>query len=120
MSRRDVDVSVLDGIAPFDRFRKRALRLLAPHVDRLRLRQGTVLVNENQTAREFIIVLEGEVIERRAGVEVGRFGPGTRIGDAAVVHHASHVSTFVAASDLELLVVNGPAYRWAAQHGTIG
>jgi CRP-like cAMP-binding protein len=106
MARRRPDTSMLAATAPFDQLRPRALRPLAPHVDRLGVPEGTVLAREDETARAFIVVLEGEVIERRAGADVGRSGAGTEIG---------HGSTFVAASDLDLLVVNGPAYRWAVR-----
>ena len=104
----------LRTIAPFDRCSTRVLRALAPHVDRLRVRAGTVLAREDRESRELIVVLSGTVSRSRQGHEMRLEGAGTQIGGAALVDHRPHDATWRAHTDLDVLVVNGPAYRGVA------
>jgi CRP-like cAMP-binding protein len=108
-------IDELSSIAPFDDVPVRRLRALAPHVDRLRLQPGEVLAREGERARELIVVLSGDVSRSRSGQRLAQHGAGSLIGGDAVVHHVSHEATWSAASDVEVLVVNGPAFRWASQ-----
>jgi CRP-like cAMP-binding protein len=108
------DVSPLAEVAPFDEVDAKELRPLLGHTDRLRLRSGTVLAHEGHLAHEFLTVVNGEVVASRAGEVIGIFGPGTQVGAAAVLAHGSHEATVVATTEVEVLVVNGPAYRWIA------
>lgn len=113
-SKRAADLSLL-AMAPFAGYSQRAVRPLAGHVDRLRLREGTELVREQQRADEFVVVLSGEVIARRDGQEVGRLGAGAHIGATELLQGTRHPHTLLAGCDLDVLVVYGPSFRWAAQ-----
>jgi CRP-like cAMP-binding protein len=112
--RAAADLSLL-AVAPFDRYPERAVRPLAGHADRLRLREGTELACEQHRADEFVVVLSGEVIAHCDGQEVGRLGAGAHIGAAELLHGTRHAHTLLAGCDLDVLVVYGPAFRWAAQ-----
>ena len=105
----------LHTIAPFDQCSVRVLRAMAPHVDRIRVRSGTVLAREGREPKEFIAVLSGQITSSRRGNHVGVNGAGTQIGGAALVDRQPHDATWEALTDLEVLVVNGPAYRWVWQ-----
>jgi CRP-like cAMP-binding protein len=105
----------LSAVAPFDRYPARSLRPLIPHTDRLRVTPGTIVVREGRLVRELIVVLEGELTASRDGHGRGRIGPGTLVGAGELVLGGTHPVTLVAGSPLDLLVVHGPAYRWAAQ-----
>ena len=66
--------------------------------------------------REFIAVLSGELtVEPARRSDVGVNGAGTQIGGPALVDREPHDATWEALTDLEVLVVNGPAYRWVWQ-----
>lgn len=112
--RAAADLSLL-AVAPFDRYPERAVRPLACHADRLRLRKGTELAHQHQRADEFVVVLSGEVIARRDGQEVGRLGVGAHIGATELLQGTRHAHTLLAGCDLDVLVVYGPSFRWAAQ-----
>jgi hypothetical protein len=60
-------------------------------------------------------VMAGALLAARAGRPVGALGPGTWIGAQELLAGAAHDCTLVAAEGLDALVLNGPAYRWAAQ-----
>ena len=112
-ARRRPDVSVLAEVPPFDRYARTTLASLIPHADRLRIADGTVVVREGHRARELVIVVAGALLATRAGRPVGALGPGTWIGAQELLAGGAHDCTLVAAERLEVLVLNGPAYRWA-------
>jgi hypothetical protein len=95
----------------------RRLAELAPHSDRLRLQPARTLVRAGDMARELIVILAGEatVLHQDGGVDVLRAGD--EIGGREVLRNDRHAATVVAASPVEVVVLNGPAVRWAHQEG---
>jgi CRP-like cAMP-binding protein len=114
-ARRRPDVTVLAEVPPFDRYARTSLAPLIPHADRLRVADGTVVVREGRRARQLVIVVAGALLATRGGRPVGALGPGTWIGGEELLTDRTYDCTLVAAEDLEVLVLNGPAYRWAIQ-----
>jgi CRP-like cAMP-binding protein len=106
-------IAALSTVAPFDRMPARDLLTLAPHVDQLDLPAGAVLAREGATARELVVVLAGNVVASRGDAPTQRFGPGTLIGERPLSERRQHDVTYRAATDVSLLVVNGPAFRFA-------
>ena len=102
-------VDVLARFEPFSTVSRRALAPLEPHVDVVRLTAGTVLARAGATARELAFVLSGEVTT--GGVAEG---VGTAVGVAAFERGGRHPVDVVATTDVTLVVVAGPACRWAA------
>jgi CRP-like cAMP-binding protein len=113
MKRRSA-TTTLAGVAPFDRFSPRDLAPLHEHVDRLQVAEGTTLAEPGTAVHQFLVVLAGEVRSVRDD-EVVVHGPGSELGGDELLSGVPHPSALVAGPDLELLVVYGPAYRWAVQ-----
>ena len=114
-ARRRPDVAMLAEVPPFDRYARTSLAPLIPHADRLRIADGTVVTREGHRAKELVIVVAGALLATRAGRPVGALGPGTWVGAQELLASRAHNCTLVAAEGLEVLVLNGPAYRWAVQ-----
>jgi CRP-like cAMP-binding protein len=114
-NRPAYESSPLAGVAPFDRLAPDELRPLAANTDRVTVSEGTVLAREDRPAKEFIVVLSGEAIALRHGREVGRLDVGTQLGGPSLVEGVPNDVTVVATTEVEVLVVHGPAYRWAAK-----
>jgi CRP-like cAMP-binding protein len=114
-ARRRPDVALLAEVPPFDRYARTSLAPLIPHADRLRIADGTVVIREGHRARQLVIVVAGALLATRAGRPVGALGPGTWVGAQELLASGAHDCTLVAAEGLEVLVLNGPAYRWAVQ-----
>ena len=112
---RRPDIQPLASVAPFDRYPRRRLRRLAAHADRIKVPEGTVLARQGGLVHEMIVVVAGEVVASRHGGDERRLGTGARIGACELMSGAPHPATLVAGAGLEVLVVNGPAYRGAAQ-----
>jgi CRP-like cAMP-binding protein len=114
-ARRRPDVTVLAAVPPSDRYARSSLAPLIPHADRLRVAEGTIVAHEGHRARQVVIVVAGVLLATRGGRPVGAMGPGTWIGAAELLEDRAHDCTLVAGEGLEVLVLNGPAYRWAVQ-----
>jgi CRP-like cAMP-binding protein len=115
MGRRHPDIGPLATVAPFDRVPRRRLRRLAAHADLVRVPEGTVLAREGGLVHELVVVVSGEVVASHRGAGERHLGAGTRFGARELVTGARHPETLVAGHELEVLVVNGPAYRGAVQ-----
>jgi CRP-like cAMP-binding protein len=107
--------SLLAALAPFDGWTDGERRPLDAHTDRLRPRPGTVVARAGTPAREAVAVVAGHVTARGGPLDGRRFGPGSWLGGDELLAGRAHAATLVAGRDLEVVVVNGPAFRWAAQ-----
>jgi hypothetical protein len=115
--RRRPDVGPLLLVPAFAHGDPRRLAELAPHTDKLRLPPGRTLVQAGATARELIVVLAGEAAVLHADGTRAVLRPGAQIGGCELLAHERHAATVVATSALEVVVVNGPAVRWAHAEG---
>jgi hypothetical protein len=116
-SRRQPDVSSLLRVPAFAHGDPRRLAEMAPHTDTLRLPPGRTVVRAGATARELIVVLAGEAAVVRPDGSGAVLRPGAEIGLCELLMHERHAATVVATSALEVVVVNGPAVRWAQAEG---
>ena len=115
MGRRRPDVSVFAGVPLFDGYPGRQLAPLARHADRLVVTSGTPLAQERSHAHEVVVILTGEAVVVRDGLEIGRLGPGDVVGAREELAGVPHDATVLAGSGLSALVLTGPAFRWAAR-----
>jgi CRP-like cAMP-binding protein len=104
-SRRP-DISELRHADLFQGCAAHDLEQIAPHTDVLRLPTGSVIARAGQIARELVVAREGRMV--RSGVHV------TQVGGPEVLAGEAHRADVVAVTDVELLVVDGPAVRWIA------
>lgn len=113
LRRSGPDVSVFTDIALFDGYGRRRLAPLARHVDRLVVAPGARLAEAGRRPHEVVLILEGEALVRRAGVEVGRLGAGAAIGAAEEADGTPHDADMVAETAVSALLITGQAFRWA-------
>lgn len=88
---------------------------LAHHTDVLEPRRGTILAQEGATAREVVIVVEGQVHLERGGRPAGCLEAGSSFGGHEVLTGTPHRYTVVAGGGVELRVVDAPAFLAAAE-----
>jgi hypothetical protein len=105
-------VTTLTAWPPFDEVPDDVWPMLAEHTDRLRVPVGSVLARKGELARQFVLVLDGEVAS--TGIQqVTLRDAGVQIGARELMWNEPYDATWTALSDLDVLVVNGPAFRWA-------
>jgi CRP-like cAMP-binding protein len=98
---------------------RRRLAELAPHADRLRLPAGRTIVRAGATARELAVIVTGQAAERFPDGRTAVLTAGAEIGGRETVERRPHPATVVSLTDVEVVVVNGPAVMWAHDEGLL-
>lgn len=75
--------------------------------DEISLADGKVLCEQGEVGREAFVVLEGSADVKRNGRKVATLGPGSCVGELALLDHGPRTATVVASGPLEVLVL-GP------------
>ena len=89
--------SILDALDPAD-----AERVLAGG-RALTLPQGWSPIAAGTPADKAYLITEGEVSVRKGGVEIATLGPGTVVGETAIVNRTLRSATVVALTPLEVV-----------------
>jgi hypothetical protein len=118
--RRHQDAGLLRAVPAFRGADPRRLAELATHTDRLRLPPGRMLVAAGEVARELVVVVAGEAVAHHDDGTTTALRPGAQIGGAEVVRHERHPATVMTTTEVEVVVVNGPAVLWAVREGLVG
>ncbi len=95
----------------------RRLAWMAGHADRLRFPPGKTILTAGHAARELVVVLEGEAHAVHPDGRRTTLGPGTELGARELLAREATPHTVVASTTLDVLVINGPAVRWAYSEG---
>lgn len=106
--------SPFDGMAATCSWPEDVRSALSPHADVVEPMSGAVLARRGTAAREVALVRRGEVLVLVDGERRGRIPPGGSFGAFETATGADHPYDYVAGDGVELVVVNGPAYRGAA------
>lgn len=70
------------------------------------LEAGRVLMRQGDVALECFIVESGEVVVTRDGTELARRGPGTIVGEMALIDHGPRTATVTAATPITAYVLS--------------
>ena len=117
MTQRSRTNPTLRALAQIDLFRScdaDQLATLLPNADVVDVAAGTVIAEAGTSARQFVGIVDGYV---EAVDESGRttvIGPRAQIGGLELLDDRAHSVTFTARTAATLVVVFGPAFRWAA------
>lgn len=76
---------------------------------------GTVIFNEGDPADQMYVVLDGEVELRRDGRLLNTIGPGSLLGELALIHKRPRSATAVARTDCRLAPVNEKRFLFLVQ-----
>ena len=84
----------------------RQLRVVSQLSTPLELPAGTALAEEGTTGREFFMVLAGEVEVSRGHRLVATRGPGSHLGEIALLEHCPRTATLVAKTPVSVAVAS--------------
>ena len=105
MQRHDVLDKHLATVPLFQNLSKKQLRLISQLATELEEPAGTVLIHEGKAGHEFIVVIEGEIEVRHGERVIGEHGPGTYVGEIALLEHRPRTATVVAKTPVKLEVI---------------
>jgi CRP-like cAMP-binding protein len=108
--RADRRVELIRGLPLFELCSKRDLRRIAALADERTLDTGTELIREGEPGREFYVVVDGEIEVRRGRRRVARLGPGSFVGEIALLSRSPRTATVVATTPLHVLAIDGDSF----------
>jgi len=104
-------VDDLRHIALFARMSEAELARVAALGDPVDAEAGAMLMDQGDVGRECFLVLEGEAGVFAAGQHVATIGPGTVVGEMALVGHRPRNATVTAQSAMRLLSFNISSFK---------
>ncbi len=105
MDRHERIDEQLAQVPLFSSLSKKELRQISQLATPLERPAGTVLVQEGKIGHEFIIVLEGEIEVRKGDQVIATRGPGSYIGEIALIDHRPRTATVVAITAVSIEVI---------------
>jgi CRP-like cAMP-binding protein len=108
--RADTKVELIRGLPLFELCSKRDLRRIASLAEERRLDAGVELIREGEPGTEFYVVVDGEIEVRRGTRRVARLGPGSFVGEIALLSRSPRTATVVAVTPLEVLAIEGRSF----------
>jgi CRP-like cAMP-binding protein len=82
-------------------------------------RPGEAVVTEGEIGFDFYVILKGEAVVTRGGVEVGRIAAGDFFGELALFDPAPRNASVTAVGELSLAVLSKPAFREVLQDAPV-
>ena len=112
----DTKVDALSRTTLFLSLSKKELGELAKVTEDMDVSEGKVLCREDETGREFFVILEGEAAVTKGGKEITTLGPGDFFGEIALVAHRPRTATVTAKTDLHFFVLTSQAFWGLLDH----
>jgi CRP/FNR family cyclic AMP-dependent transcriptional regulator len=107
---RSSKIDLLKRIPLFSGCSRSELEAVARATAELRIDEGRVLMNEGETGRELVVVVDGEVVIERDGEQIAVKRSGDFVGELALVTGRPRTATVTAATELRILVLDGLAF----------
>ena len=113
LSRRDKKIAWLRSIPGFDALSRAEIRDLAATADRTTTPSGRLLVSQGGPGMECFVVAQGELEVTRDGKFVARIGPGSVVGEIALLDNAVRNADVTTLTDVEVAVFDPRSFRRA-------
>jgi CRP/FNR family transcriptional regulator, cyclic AMP receptor protein len=104
-ARADQKLEGLRQLPLFSGCNRRQLEHIARATDEVRLREGTILMEEGEVGRECFVIADGEAVVSIDGEPVAQLGPGDIVGEMALVDQKPRSATVVAETPLRAVVM---------------
>lgn len=109
--RKDAKVELIRSVPLFSHCSKRELAALAAEADELSVPAGKNLTTEGDRGREFMAIVEGTADVKRNGRRINQLGPGSFVGEIALLTGVPRTATVTTTSDALLLVLTDRAFK---------
>lgn len=105
------DVKWLSGVQFFEGFSDEDLHRVADLSEQVEAPAGTVLVDQGDPGTDCFVIVDGTASVYVRGEHVASSGPGSMVGEMALIDHRPRSATVVADTDLKLLRFRTKAFR---------
>ncbi|CAI2932390.1 cyclic nucleotide-binding domain-containing protein [Aminobacter sp. P9b] len=106
----DDDIRILSGVRLFEGFTQEQLRLLAFGAENVHLPADRKLYREDDEADSAYVVISGRIALYRevdgVRLELGTAGPGSMLGELALIADTRRLTSAAAATDSEIIRLN--------------
>lgn len=82
------------------------LTRIAKAADEITVAEGHLLCDQGQTGREAFVIVSGSATVRRNGKKVATLGPGSVVGELALLDHGPRTASVTADETCEVLVID--------------
>jgi CRP/FNR family transcriptional regulator, cyclic AMP receptor protein len=76
----------------------------------LTVKAGTTIIDQGQAGREAFVVMTGSLTVKRNGKKVATLGPGSMVGELALLDHGPRTATVITDGDSDLFVVDARSF----------
>lgn len=111
MVAKDAHLQHLASVPLFATCSRRELQRIARSSDELTVPAGRVLTKQGDLGHECFVIVEGTVSVERNGSAVATLGPGSCVGELALLDRGPRTATVTAATELTVLVMTPAAFR---------
>jgi CRP/FNR family transcriptional regulator, cyclic AMP receptor protein len=108
---QNTKVEALKKAPLFEGLSKKELALLARTSEDVEVDAGKVLCKEGETGQEFFVIVEGEVKITRRGRKLATRGPGSFVGEIALLEDIPRTATVTAETPLRFFVLTRRDFR---------
>jgi CRP-like cAMP-binding protein len=108
----DGKIELLAKLPLFSGLGSRDLKLIASHVDQLKVDAGTLLIRQGQLAREFVAIVEGSAQVKRDDTVIARLGPGDFFGELPLIEGTPQTATVIAETPAVLVVAEARSFSY--------
>jgi len=97
---------LLSQVTLFSACTQKELARLARHAEIVDFRGGDVLMTEGEPGHEFYVIIDGEVGVTSGGQTVAKLGPGTYVGEQALLDPGPRTATVTAVGDVQAVLLS--------------
>ena len=101
----------LSKVAFFEGFTSDELSRVLQLAEEVEAESGAVLIDQGRVGQECFVILEGESGVYVSGEHVATNGPGSMIGEMALIEHRPRNATVVAETPMRLLAFDTSAFK---------
>ena len=115
MSGKHDRQKLLSEVALFAACTDRELDRLARHAEVVDFRAGDVLMTEGETGHEFFAIVDGEVGVTSRGETLAKLGPGSYVGELALLDPGPRTATVTALRDTQAVLLSSREFYAAVE-----
>ena len=104
-------VEKLKQVSFFEGFTDAELQRIAELAEDVDAEPGAVLVDQGRVGQECYVILDGEASVYVSGEHVATSGPGSMVGEMALVEHKPRNATVIADTPMKLIVFDTKAFK---------